>query len=235
MEVMLQKPVKRTLYMGSPTPEDLDKIKFYTKEDWEYDEWYVVPLRASDNLVSRSYKVWHDDVLQQMPKELIGKNLIYNHEWSEAEESIGFILDAFLVSEPSYDNAIDSGDRYTKNMSIVKNKGYKCVYCLAAIHASKAEDIMNIKTMRVNKCSTGGVLSQVDIICPNCSAEYGREVSFFELDSMGKYICPHQIPGGYEYDEDDQIADYAIWNGIFEGVELSLVVCGNLPNAEILR
>jgi hypothetical protein len=55
MEVMLQKPVKRTLYMGSPTPEDLDKIKFYTKEDWEYDEWYVVPLRASDNLVSRSF------------------------------------------------------------------------------------------------------------------------------------------------------------------------------------
>jgi hypothetical protein len=120
MEVMVEKPVKRTLYMGTPTPEDLDKIKFYTKQDWEYDEWCVVPIRASDNLVSRNYKVWHDNVLKQMPKELIGKNLIYNHEWNEVEESIGFILDAFLTSDFPEENAINSGDRYQKTCQLLQ-------------------------------------------------------------------------------------------------------------------
>jgi hypothetical protein len=228
----LTKSAKRVLYMGTPIPEDLDKIKSLTKQEWEADEWFIVPLRASDNLVSRNYKVWHDNVLEQMPQQLIGKSLLKNHDWDNVENSTGFILDAFLANDslPEY-----SQDKMYKNLSFIKDKGYKCVYCIAAIHASKAQDIMDIKTMRISKCSTGGVLSEVDIICPNCSAEYGREVSFFEIDEYGNYICPHQIPGGYDYDEDDELADYAIWNGVFDGVELSLVVCGNLFKAEIIR
>ena len=75
----------------------------------------------------------------------------------------------------------------------------------------------------------------MDIICPHCSEEYGREVSFFEVDEYGAYVCPHEIPGGFEYKEDSLVADYAIWDGNFEGVELSLVVCGNLPGASVMR
>lgn len=229
---------KRTLYMGEPTPEDLAKIKLLTGDDsWESSEWFVVPLRASDNLLSRSERVWHENILNQMPKQLIGKTLLLNHSWDEVDDSNGFIFDCFMtLNDIVSDDIIYSGNRGEFNQKIVNQKGCKAVYCLAAIHASKPQEIMGIKTMRFDKCSTGGVLSEIDIICPNCSAQYGREVGFFEIDDKGNFICPHEIPhpNGY-YEEDSLVADYAIWDGIFDGVELSLCVVGNLPGAGVVR
>lgn len=227
---------QKMLYMGTPLPEDLDKIKMLTGEDsWEPDEWFIVPFRASDNLVSHSYKVWHDRVLEQMPKQLIGKNLILNHEWDDVSSSVGIIFDGFMTYDEPEPELTNGSDKSRSNTKIVQANGYKCVYLLAAIHASKPQEIMDIKTGRISKCSTGGILNDVDIICPHCSEEYGREVSFFEVDEYGAYVCPHEIPGGFEYKEDSLVADYAIWDGSFEGVELSLVVCGNLPGASVMR
>lgn len=227
---------KRTLYMGEPTPEDLAKIKTLTGDDrWEGSEWFVVPLRASDNLLSRSQRVWHENILNQMPKQLIGRSLLEDHSWNEVDDSIGVIFDSFVTADIVSDDVIYSGNRGEFNQQIVNQKGCKAVYCLAAIHASKPEEIMGVKTMRFDKCSTGGMLSDIDVICPNCSAEYGREVSFFETDDRGNYICPHEMPGGGYYEEDSLVADYAIWDGIFDGVELSLCVVGNLPGAGVVR
>lgn len=233
---LIQSSGKRTLYMGEPIPEDLEKIKLLTGEsDWEASEWFVVPFRASDNLISRSQRVWHDNILNQMPKQLIGRSLLQDHSWDDVDDSVGVIFDGFIaVDEPS-DDIVYSGNRGEFNSKIIREKGCKAVYVLAAIHASKPEEIMGIKTMRFDKCSTGGMLSDIDVICPNCSAQYGREVSFFETDDRGDYICPHEIPGGYYYDEDSLIADYAIWDGIFDGVELSLCVAGKLPGAAVVR
>lgn len=227
---------RKLLYMGVPLPEDLESIKKVTGDDsWQPDEWFVVPFRASDNLVSRSYKVWHDNVLQQMPSKLIGKNLIINHDWDDVRSSVGIIFDGFMsYDEPDQEN-YESDTVSQSNYKIIQEKGYKCVYLLAAIHASKPQEIMDIKTGRVSKCSTGSILSDVSIICPHCSEEYGREVSFFEIDENSNYICPHSIPGGYQVEEDELVADYAIWDGIFDGIELSLVVCGNLPGASVVR
>lgn len=229
---------RKILYMGTPLPEDLESIKRVTGDDsWEPDEWFVVPFRASDNLVSRSYKVWHDNVLEQMPKQLIGKNLILNHDWEDVSSSIGIIFDGFMSYDEPEQEIVSGNDREQSNSKIIQEKGYKCIYLLAAVHASKPQEIMDIKTGRINKCSTGSILSNVNVICPHCTEEYGREIGFFDTDENGNYICPHSLPGGqyYKPEEEELVADYAIWDGSFEGVELSLVVCGNLPGASIIR
>lgn len=234
--VMYPSKGKRVLYMGNPVPIDLDKIKSVTNNmEWEPEEWFVFPLKASDNFVSRSNRVWHDEVLNQFSQNIIGKPLLYNHDWDSPDESIGIIFDSFISIDTPPDTIIDSGNRKKSNYNILNKKGYKCVYALAAIHASKQEDIMSVKTMRADKCSTGGILSEVDVFCPHCSEEYGREVSFFEMDEYGNYICPHEMPGGSEYEDDSLVAEYGIWTGIMEPVELSLVVCGNLPGASVMR
>ena len=234
--IMYPSKGKRVLYMGNPVPIDLDKIKTVTKNmDWDPEEWFVFPLRISDNFLSRSNRVWHDEILNQFAKDMVGKPLLYNHDWDSPDESVGIVFDSFASADSPSDEIISSGNRKKSNYNILNKKGYKCVYALAAIHASKQNDIMSVKTMRIDKCSTGGILSEVDVICPHCSEEYGREVSFFEIDENSNYICPHEMPGGYEYEEDSLVADYAIWTGNMESVELSLVVCGNLPGASVMR
>jgi len=235
-ELLAPSKGKRLLYMGEPMPDDLERIKKITNNyDWEATEWYVVPFRASDNLVNRSQRVWHPNVLEQMPNQFIGRPLLKDHSWYSVDESIGIIFDSFIADDVATEEIINSGDRGLLNKKIISSQGYKSVYVMVAIHASMPVEINAIATMRFDKCSTGGILSDMDMYCPNCSEIHGREVSFFEQDERGKYICPHEMPGGYGYEENSLVADYIILDGIFDAIELSVCVSGNLPAAGVVR
>lgn len=231
--------------LGIPDEGELAKINSYLDEPTKAEEWYIVPFKASDNLVSRSIRKWNDNVLNQMVVELKGRPLLIDHNWEEVEDSVGFIYDCYKVESSSCDEGIwNQPGKAEKNKAIIQREGYKAVYCLAAISADMQQVITGIKMRRLNDCSTGGYLSQMKLICPNCSSEKQRTVTFTEKDKNDEYVCPHLIPSNYtEMYEDTSdmgldgylMADYLELDGVFDGIELSIVQAGNLPAASVCR
>lgn len=230
--------------MGMPDASNLAKINSFLDYESKPEEWQVIPFKASDNLVSRSIRKWNDNVLNQMVTELKGRPLLIDHNWEEVEDSVGFIYDTFITQSSSCDELIwNQPGKAEKNKQIIAREGYKAVYCLAAISADMQTVIQGIKVRRLNDCSTGGYLSQMKMICPNCTSEKGRTVTFTEVDKNDEYVCPHLIPSQYSemYDTSHEaeyqsyMADYLELDGLFDGIELSIVQAGNLPAASVCR
>jgi hypothetical protein len=86
--------------------------------------------------------------------------------------------------------------------------------------------------------STGGWMLQSDLICPICSESHGRKISFWEMDKMDNYICPHYIPSNYgnmfNSENPEAYAPYAILDGVYDSCELSLVNVPNLPGTGLI-
>jgi hypothetical protein len=238
-----------SLNRGKPTPDQLDKINQMTGRDSKAEEWYVIPFKASDNLVSRSMRQWHGDVLNQMTDQLKGRPLIVDHNWDNVGDSVGHIFDCVMTNATSAPQSVwDQPGKADLNRAIIAKEGYKAVYCLACVGSDMQNVIDGIESRRLNDCSTGGLLSNIQMLCPNCSDDKGREVSFTEKNKNGEYTCPHMIPsqysGMYSSDDDDpdvddlgqtRYADYMTLNGVFDGIELSIVQAGNLPAASVVR
>lgn len=230
------------LNMGTPTADQLAKINTLTGKDCKASEWYVVPFRASDNLVSRSIRKWHNNVLSQMQSQLVGRPLLVDHNWDEVEDSVGLIFDCKMSTSTNCpENIWNQPGKADLNRSIIAKEGYKCLYALACISSEMTAVIQGIESRRLNDCSTGGFLSGMRLICPNCTHEKGREISFTEQDKNGEYTCPHLIPDQYTsmYDDGSHLelpyADYLELDGTFDGIELSLCNAGNLPAASVCR
>lgn len=234
------------LTKGIPNKEQLATINEFLQESTTAEEWYLLPVRASDNLVSRSLRKWHPNVLQQMLQQYPGTVALIDHEWEEVEDSIGFNLDAELITTPSApDWIINSPGREEYNQEIISEEGYVSLYVTMAIATDMASIIAGTRYRRLNGVSTGGLLSGIKMICPNCSRDYGREVTFTERNKNGEYLCPHLIPSTYSalYSEDEdemgeresEYADYLVLDGVFDAVEVSVVNSGNLPAAGVLR
>jgi 2'-5' RNA ligase len=223
----------RSMYWGTPTPEDLARINLITMQEWEASDWEIVPFKMSDNLIWRSKGKWHPNVLAQMPLEMVCRPIIFDHNWYDSTPSVGLIVDAFLHVEsvvPKY----FARDKKA-NESILKKEKYQSVYALGAFHADMRPIINGLKSRRYNDVSTGSLIYEGKLICPHCSEDYGFDVDFRMVDEQGNWVCPHLPPEIGSSDTDLPVMEYIVYDGLYDGIELSLCLAGNLPLAGVVR
>lgn len=237
--------------MGRPTDKQFAAISKFLDPDHgtSAEDWFVVTLQASDNLVSRSIRSWHPNVLNQMAALFPGAPLILNHEWEDSNAAVGFIFNAYAEKTELPPAALTDGNRGPLNKKIADRQGFQRLMLQCAVPMSDSETVESIKKRKYNCVSTGGYMTKMRLICPDCSESYGREVTFTERDKTGAFVCPHLIPDmwhllyegdddyGDDKDNDDEMkpASYLVLDGIFDAVEVSLVVAGNLPLASVVR
>lgn len=230
--------------LGEPSKSDLSAIASFVGHEVQGDDWFMVSFHASDNLINRSWRRWHQNVLRQMADYYPGCPLIVDHNWAEVEDAVGFITAANLVTDPNPSNDYfkrPDPDENRLNRKIVKAEGLTVLYLTAAIPRSLSEVVQGVEFRRLHCCSTGGLLSNIRMICPNCSEKHGREVTFTERDKQGEYVCPHEIPWmgsrlfADESESSIEQADYLWLDGTKDVVELSFCQTGNLPLAGVMR
>lgn len=221
-------------YLGTPNQAHLDKINTYLNKETTSEEWFVMPVRASDNIINRSKKKWSVEILQAMASRTNGSSFLINHDWDDVEASIGFIFDGFLKQETMAPQR-QVPDVEEHNAEIISAEGYWCYYAWVAIPRSH-DSVQAVEQRRQQFISTGGYVSKARYICPICTKEKGYEVGVWDMNVEGKYICPHSLPGwGYWDDSEGLEMPYVVVNGVYDPVEISLVTSGNLPNAEVVR
>lgn len=242
MRAVLSEVEMLGLNKGTPTRDQLNLINEYLQEETTAEEWYILPVRASDNLVNRSLRKWDVNVLEQMLQQFPGTVAMLDHEWEDAEDAIGFTLETELITTADAPEwIVNSPGREEYNQQIIAEEGYVALYSMMAIAMDMSEILTGTRYRRLQGVSTGGLLSGIKLLCPNCSRQHGRPVSFTERDKNGAHVCPHLIPSSYSalYAEDDgeeyEYADYLVLDGTFDAIEISLVNSGNLPAAGILR
>lgn len=206
------------------------------------EDWCFVKFRASDNLVNRSIRKWHVNVLNSMSRSYKNAVLLTDHNWDSIDNCLGVIYRAETVVENNLSsNALQVPGYEEINQKIIDREGYIQVVYYAAIPKTVENQgvVSKIENKILRNCSTGGRLSKMRLLCPNCSSDKGREVSFLETDKNDDFICPHLIPDSYTNAYDDNpyaeySADYLELDGNYEGYELSIVSIPNLPNTGII-
>jgi 2'-5' RNA ligase len=222
----------RALYWGAPTPDDLSRINQITGRTWEASDWQVVPFLISDNLMWRDKGKWHPNVLSQMPKEMVSRPIIYDHVWEKTESAVGVIIDCFItISGMPPENFVRDN---ATNQKIARSEKYRSVCALGAFYGDKPEVLRGLQTKRQNDVSTGSNIWNYQVICPECSQEYGFDVDIRSVDDKGRWVCPH-LPPDFPSDSELQSMSYIVYNGVYDGIELSLVTAGNLPAAGAIR
>lgn len=224
-------PSQPTLDMGYPTPEQLALINKYRPKGTppiEADEVISIPFIASDNLVSRSLGAWDIDSLYSMAKLFPGRPLTLDHRWEQVEKTVGFVYDAAVIKTPDAPPAtLNKVDNFSLNRQIVARNGFAQLVLYTCVEATSPV-VSGLRFRRLGDVSTGGFTNATPI-CPLC------ETSF---DSSN---CPHYIPDFWtmlmaDYGEIDEelVAPFFIRTGFIDAVELSLVLCGNLPGASVV-
>ena len=234
-------------YWGEPTTEDLDIIQTQTGFKWQSSDWFMFPIRASDNLLWSSWDcAWHPSILRSMVEQYPGQALMVDHNAYEIEDTQGFFARSALVQSGTipmdYVEAQGNGDNNRKILA--RSKGWLQVYLQVAVPASETGLIQALKTRQIQDVSTGSIVAESVYYCPNCSAKHGIDVPFNYKQADGEYFCPHEMPHPWlkmfaeMFGETDiNWADYAVM-GTDKGdrhFEVSLVGVGNLPSAEVLR
>ncbi|MEL6853661.1 MAG: hypothetical protein AAFO83_00970 [Cyanobacteria bacterium J06607_13] len=235
------------LHIGQPTAAQLNRINAMTGRTWDEGDWFVVPLRASDNLISHSYRVWSLDILQQMARTYRdAADSLLNHDWYDVEKTVGFVFESLLIRDDGApDEILDAGGMGEVNRQIVDEQGYCWLYLNVAIKSDLVAVVKGVEEMRLNDISTGTLLNKPKMYCPECSREHGRKVSFFETytdkEDNERYRCPHYLPTPWMlyytslFDEEIPFASYVELDGTNQSVEVSFVVDGNLPAAQVIR
>ena len=233
-------------YWGPPNDEDLGIIEQVTGFEWQAKDWYMAPLVASNNLMWSSWDCcWHSSVLENMVSQYPGQSLMFNHSF-DVEDTEGFFARAAMVKPESISvDTLNAQGKGRINRQQIEREGFLQVILQAAIPAAETKLIDSVKTRKLQHVSTGSILNGVDYVCPHCSKALGRDVSFYEKNTEGQSICPHEIPHPYTkmmaewgwFEDDIIFADYAILKSA-EGerhYETSMVYVGNLPGAQLLR
>ncbi len=228
-------------HIGTPSKSQLKRINKLVGRETESEEWLVVPYHASNNFVDLDYRKWHPSALVQMGSTFIGRPLLLDHQWGNSDKAVAFIFDSKLVSEQPDKETLNKGGWSKFNREITKSEGYQWLYLCAAI-AVNSPAAKLIQDRAYNDCSTGSILRQPYLVCPNCSKKQGREVEFNEIDEKGEVICDHMVPSQFmlyvneAYDLGWKFADYSILGaGHHEAVELSNCNRGCLPAASVIR
>ena len=239
------------MHIGEPTPRQLKLINNLVGRESDTSEWLVVPFQASNSLVDFSLRRWHPTSVIDMALTAIGRPILMDHDWYSAKDaSVGTIFDCSIVIDSEAPEDVIKGGGYEEyNREIIEDEGYQWLYLCAAI-AKNSVAAEGILSRRLSDCSTGSTLSQPYMICPDCSKEHGRDVSFFERTEnakgkKGDFLCPHLIPSKWMLDfismygeegEDYNFAKYCTLGAARnELIENSLVNRGALPAARVIR
>jgi hypothetical protein len=237
------------LHIGVPTSKQLQMINELIGTESSADEWLVVPFQASNCTIDYSLRRWHPSTTLQLAMTAIGRPILLDHLWGDSRASVGTIFDSkIIIDSTAPEDVIKAGGYEEYNREIVEQEGYQWLYLCAAI-ARNSEAAEGILTRRHQDCSTGSVLSEPFMICPDCTKEHGREVSFYEQtrDAKGKaaFTCNHLIPSKWMLDmvamygedgEEFNFARYCTLGGMRnEMIETSLCNRGALPAASIIR
>lgn len=220
------------LEMGEPSRSQLSRINEFRPlgvGERKASDCVVVPFLASHNLLNHSRGVWAPKALESMAATFAGMPLILNHEWHNAESSVGFIFDSALFYLNEAPEAIaKASDHWQVNRSILARDGFIGMALLGVVAADHAI-VGDIEARRVHQVSTG-VLTDGTLTCPHC------KVDFDDYEN-----CPHYIPFGMSQKMIDkyrsrgaELADYFVRGEVLESVELSFVVSGNYPGAAVL-
>jgi hypothetical protein len=215
--------------MGTPSAEQLAKMQSHAPKGITYtaDQFVSVPMVASHNLMSFSNGVWDLASLEAMARLFPGKPAQLNHNWDDIQDCTGLLYDAFLVrSMDAPTNILNASDFFDVNRQIVAKDGFIALIVMAAFPVESAV-VDAIAQSRARGVSTGG-LTTGEYGCPLC------DLSFEDAN------CPHVPPHPmllyyYGDDPDMNFAPYYIRMGFHTAIEVSLVVSGNLPGAEVLR
>lgn len=224
---------------SQPSDIQLQTINNFLGWESEKESWILVNFRASDNLINRSYRRWSLNVLELMRIKCLENPLLIDHEWDNSASACGFIIDSQIIKTSEVPKHQKLGYEEI-NQKIIDKEGYVSLILTAAINSDELIG-KSLKNKSLDSCSTGGEIENVRLICPHCSEQHGREVTFTESDKIGNFICPHLIPSIYDrYYKDDegseyQTADYVELDGNYENLELSICNIGNLPNAKVIR
>lgn len=227
MELLISTPAP-SLDMGHPTPEQLARVNKYRPKGTppiKETEVISIPFIASDNLVSRSLGAWDIDSLHSMAKLFPGRALTLDHRWEQVEKTVGFIYDAAIIqSLDAPAELLTAAGNFDLNRQIVGKNGFTQLILYTAVEISSPV-VSGLRFRRLGDVSTGG-FTNGDLICPLCETSFDHK------------HCPHYIPDFWstrmaEWGEidGDLIAPFFIRTGFIDAVELSLVLCGNLPGA----
>ena len=188
----------------------------------------TVPIVASNNLLSHGNMVWSDDSLKKMVKAFLGADFMLDHSWGTTEKTKGIIYDVEqinLAQAPPWATGGLDPDQVKTSKKIIRDKGYSSIVMYGSIEAS-SEIVSNIRYLRSRDVSIGG-LALSNIICPLC------ETSF--RDDECPHIPPHPSVLWWLSDEEKKLlAPYYINDGLYDGVELSIVTDGACAAARIM-
>ena len=190
--------------IGFPNKYELDLISKLTGNVYTSTDWTMVPFMASNNLVDYGLRRWHPSSMLQLASTAVGRPLLVDHDMANSYAAKGFIVDAKVVRERTVeDRIIDGGGHRGYNQEIIQNEGYIWLFLNVAIPTG-SDTAKTLNDRIHNDCSTGSKLDKPIFICPDCSAKYNRDVSFYEnrKDSKGAivYTCDHLIPSPWMLD-----------------------------------
>ena len=185
------------------------------------EQWFVVPVLSANNLINRSRQKWSPLALQKLAELSERSAVLYNHEWDEVDEAIGFLLSGDVVSiAPAQAIAMTGllaeGGEQELNTRIVAQEGYHALIQMAAIFVPEA--IALVQSGVASKVSLGTMVATEDWICPHDNKPFTES---------------NYLPPGYEHPE-APTAEYAIRNGATDQIEFSFVVAPRLPGARVL-
>ena len=79
MEISKEAAVKA---IGSPEPEELERINALSRRELGADEVYTFALRLCDNDVDRDFERFDDAALDQLAPMFVGVSGVFDHQWS---------------------------------------------------------------------------------------------------------------------------------------------------------
>lgn len=221
---------------GVPTKEQLAKINKYRplgSPQYKAEDVVTVTFMASNNLLNLNMLAWDLESLMTMKTAFLGKPLTQDHEWEDSDDVCGTIYDSRLMrSDMPPADVINAGGMQAANIKkIVDDGGYYWLELdVFMIRGGEETDeiIKNIQSWRLHFCSTGGFRSfnpmDGGMICGDCQAPYGHNG------------CDHAPPSKIMSPDMQAIAStYTTRTGFSIAVELSLVLCPNLPMAGVLQ
>jgi hypothetical protein len=235
--------------IGPPDDAQLAAIVKLTGVESTADQWTMVGVHASNSLLDRSGRRWGLRALTLMGMDFVGRPLILNHSWEDAESSRGLIVSCARVREEASvvpKEMLSGAGAEEFNKEIIEKEGLHWLYmCVAIPNDSSAASA--VKNRLMNDVSTGSMLHSAYLRCPNCErTSEGREVRMdtYTVDKNGKKVfdCEHLAGSpflrailGEEYD-DYNFSDYVILESeSVSSIELSLCQAGCLPKASIIR
>jgi hypothetical protein len=210
---------------GIPTAEQYDLIqRVYTPIGAltpPREQWFVVPVLSANNLINLSRQKWSPQALQQLAVNSLRSSVLFDHEWDEMDEAIGFLLAGEVLSAPpaqaiTWSGLLAEGGDPELNTRVVAREGYHALIQMAAIYDPEA--IALVQAGVASKVSIGAFVDTEDWVCPHDGLPFGES---------------DYLPPGYVHPQ-APTAEYAIRNAARDQIEFSFVVSPNLPGARVL-